>query len=119
MDNRFVRRLLTVVGARIALELRGVKCLPFEQSSIKKHIITCSRSFGRTITNYESIKERFCIILTRACEKMRKNNLAAHAITVFYWHRQVQTNSKALLKFGNLQFNLSNRQQSRNSGMDN
>jgi DNA polymerase V len=25
-DNRFVKRLLTVVGARIALELRGIKC---------------------------------------------------------------------------------------------
>ncbi len=83
MDNRFVRRLLTVVGARIALELRGVKCLPFEQSSIKKHTITCSRSFGQTITNYESIKEAVLYFLTRACEKMRKNNLAANAITVF------------------------------------
>lgn len=83
MDNRFVRRLLTVVGARIALELRGVKCLPFEQSSAKKHTITCSRSFGQTITNYESIKEAVLYFLTRACEKMRKNNLAAHAITVF------------------------------------
>jgi DNA polymerase V len=83
MDNRFVRRLLTVVGARIALELRGVKCLPFEQSSVKKHTITCSRSFGQTITNYESIKEAVLYFLTRACEKMRKNNLAAHAVTVF------------------------------------
>jgi len=83
MDNRFVRRLLTVVGARIALELRGVKCLPFEQSSITKHTITCSRSFGQTITNYESIKEAVLYFLTRVCEKMRKNNLATHAITVF------------------------------------
>ncbi len=83
MDNRFVRRLLTVVGARVALELRGVKCLPFEQSSVKKHSITCSRSFGQVIMDYESIKEAVLYFLTRACEKMRKNNLAAHAITVF------------------------------------
>jgi DNA polymerase V len=82
-DNRFVRRLLTVVGARIALELRGVKCLPFEQSSIKKHTITCSRSFGQTVSDYEQIKEAVFYYLTRACEKMRKNNLAANAITVF------------------------------------
>ncbi len=83
MDNRFVRRLLTVVGARIALELRGIKCLPFEQSSIKKHTITCSRSFGRTVSNYHHIKEAVLYYLTRACEKMRKNSLAANAITVF------------------------------------
>lgn len=83
MDNRFVRRLLTVVGARIALELRGVKCLPFEQVVTKKHSITCSRSFGQTVSNYELIKEAVLYFLTRACEKMRKHNLAANAITIF------------------------------------
>jgi len=82
-DNRFIRRLLTVVGARVALELRGIKCLPFEQFSAKKHSITCSRSFGQSITNYFQIKEAVLYFLTRACEKMRKNNLAAHAVTVF------------------------------------
>lgn len=83
MDNRFVRRLLTVVGARIALELRGIKCLPFEQVQTKKHSITCSRSFGQTVTNYFQIKEAVLYFLTRACEKMRKHNLAANAVTVF------------------------------------
>jgi DNA polymerase V len=81
-DNRFIRRLLTVVGARIALELRGIKCLPFEQVQTKKHTITCSRSFGQVITNYEGIKEAILYFLTRACEKMRKYNLAANAVTV-------------------------------------
>jgi DNA polymerase V len=82
-DNRFIRKLLTVVGARIALELRGVKCLPFEQVQTKKHSITCSRSFGQTVSNYELIKEAVLYFLTRACEKMRKHNLAANAVTVF------------------------------------
>lgn len=83
MDNRFARRLLTVVGARIALELRGIQCLPFEQVQTKKHSITCSRSFGQIISNYELIKEAVLYFLTRACEKMRKHNLAANAVTVF------------------------------------
>ncbi len=82
-DNRFIRKLLTVVGARIALELRGVKCLPFEQIVTQKHSITCSRSFGQTITNYNLIKEAVLYFLTRACEKMRKHNLAANAVTIF------------------------------------
>jgi len=82
-DNRFIRRILTVAGARIALELRGIKCLPFEQSSMKKHSITCSRSFGNTVSNYELIKEATLYFLTRACEKMRHHNLAANAVTVF------------------------------------
>lgn len=82
-DNRFIRKLLTVVGARIALELRGIKCLPFEQSSDKKHTITCSRSFGQVVTDYKDVKEATLYYLTRACEKMRNNNLAANAVTVF------------------------------------
>jgi len=83
MDNRFARRLLTVVGARIALELRGIKCLPFEQVSTKKHSITCSRSFGQTVNEYRELKKAVLYFLTRACEKLRKSNLAANAVTVF------------------------------------
>ncbi|KAK0039396.1 Y-family DNA polymerase [Biomphalaria pfeifferi] len=83
MDNRFARKLLTVTGARIALELRGIKCLPFDLSSAKKHSITCSRSFGQTVSEYEQIKEAVLYFLTRASEKMRSQNLAAQSITVF------------------------------------
>ena len=82
-DNRFVRRLLTVTGARIALELRGIKCLPLEFVSTKKHNITCSRSFGETVNDYKGLKEAALYFLTRASEKMRKYNLAANALTVF------------------------------------
>lgn len=82
-DNRFVRRLLTVTGARIALELRGIKCLPFELVQTKKHNITCSRSFGETVNDYQSLKEATLFFLTRACEKLRKHNLAASAVSVF------------------------------------
>ncbi|HEX8247636.1 MAG TPA: Y-family DNA polymerase [Pyrinomonadaceae bacterium] len=82
-DNRFIRRLLTAVGARIALELRGIKCLPFEQFSQKKHTITCSRSFGRAVTNYQDLRAATLYYLTRACERMRHNNLGAQAVTVF------------------------------------
>ena len=82
-DNRFIRRLLTVVGARIALELRGIKCLPFELVQTKKHNITCSRSFGQTVSESKALKESVLFFLTRSCEKLRKYNLAANAVTVF------------------------------------
>lgn len=81
-DHRFIRKLFTVVGARIALELRGIKCLPLEQVNTKKHSIACTRSFGETISEYSQIKEAVLYFLTRAAEKMRKHDLAAHAVTV-------------------------------------
>ena len=82
-DPRFIKKLLSVVGARIALELRGIKCLPFEQVQTRKHNITCSRSFGQTVEDYEEIKAATNYFLTRACEKLRKHQLAANAVTVF------------------------------------
>lgn len=81
-EHRFIRKLLTVVGARIMLELRGVKCLPLEQVSTKKHSIACTRSFGQTVCEYNQVKEAVLYFLTRAAEKMRKHNLAAPAVTV-------------------------------------
>jgi DNA polymerase V len=81
-DNRFIRRLLTVTGARIALELRGIKCLPFELVQTKKHNITCSRSFESSVSEYGDLREAVLYYLTRACEKMRKHDLAANAVTV-------------------------------------
>lgn len=81
-DHRFLRKLLSVVGARIALELRGIKCLPLENINTKKHSIACTRSFGQSITEYSEIKEAVLYFLTRAAEKLRKHELAANAITV-------------------------------------
>ncbi|HEY8562531.1 MAG TPA: Y-family DNA polymerase [Pyrinomonadaceae bacterium] len=81
-DNRFIRKLLTVTGARVALELRGIKCLPFELVQTKKHNITCSRSFEHPVSDFQDLKEAVFYYLTRACEKMRKHRLAADAVTV-------------------------------------
>lgn len=82
MDNRFARKLLSVVGARIALELRGIKCIPFEFVQTKKHNISCTRSFGRAIMDYRELRGAVKYFLTRACEKLRKYNMSANAVTV-------------------------------------
>lgn len=83
MDLRHARKLLTVVGARLVLELRGVSCLPLELVPPVKKSITCSRSFGQAVENYETVREAVTFFLTRAAEKLRKHDLAANAVTVF------------------------------------
>jgi DNA polymerase V len=83
MDLRFARKLMSVVGARLVLELRGTSCLPLELVPPPKRSITCSRSFGQAIKNYEIVREAVLFFLTRAAEKLRKQNLAANAVTVF------------------------------------
>ncbi len=83
MDLRRARKSLTVVGARTVLELRGVSCLPLDLCPPPKRSITCSRSFGRTIENFFQLREAVAVFLARVAEKLRKNNLAANAVTVF------------------------------------
>lgn len=78
-----IRKLLTVAGARIALELRGVKCLPFEILQTKKHSITCSRSFGQTVTDFHDVKEAVLHFLLRAMDKLRRHHLSAKYVNVF------------------------------------
>jgi DNA polymerase V len=83
MDLRKARKLLTVVGARIVLELRGVSCLSLESVAPARHSITCSRSFGQTIESLAQMREAVAVFVARAAEKLRKQNLAAKSVTVF------------------------------------
>ena len=82
-DRRWVRRRMTVVGARIVEELRGVACLPLEQCPPSKRSVTCSRSFGSLVETAEELREAVAVYTTRAAERMRKHGMAASVVTVF------------------------------------
>jgi DNA polymerase V len=81
-EHRLVRRLLTVKGARIALELRGIKCLPLVPTVQDKKSTACTRNLPQSITCYQDLKDAVLSFLTVATERMRKSNLAAKAVTV-------------------------------------
>ncbi len=82
-DRRWIRQRLTVVGACIVEELRGVSCLPLEMCPSQKKSITCSRSFGSVVTSLEHLREAVAVYLTRAAVKLRRARLAAGVVTVF------------------------------------
>lgn len=82
-DRRWIRKRMTVVGARIIEELRGVSCLPLEQCPPQKKSITCSRSFGVLVESFDEVREAVAVYMTRAAERLRKNHLAAGVVTVF------------------------------------
>jgi DNA polymerase V len=82
-DRRWIRQRMTVVGARIVEELRGVSCLPLEQCPPQKKSVTCSRSFGVPVEAQEELRAAVALYLTRAAERMRKHGMAARALTVF------------------------------------
>jgi len=82
-DERWIRKHLTVVGARIQAELRGTSCIPLEVKRPPKQNIICSKSFGKEIANQEEMEEAVCTYTARAAEKLREQDSVAARITVF------------------------------------
>ena len=82
-DEQWIRKHLTIVGARIQAELKGISCIPLEiKRSPKQHII-CSKSFGKEITSREEMAEAVSSYMARAAEKLREQDSLASRITVF------------------------------------
>lgn len=82
-DRRWVRRAMTVVGARIHAELNGVSCLPLEAAPRPRKSLTCSRSFGASVSTLDELKEAVALYMTRAGEKLRGERMAASVVTIF------------------------------------
>ena len=87
-DEKWIRRHLTVMGARIVLELRGISCMPLEEDTPPKQGIMCAKTFGREITEVEEMQEAITTYTARAAEKLREQDSLTTCITVF-----IRTNS--------------------------
>ena len=82
-DPALIQRLLTVVGHRIQMELRGISCLDLEMIAPDKKQIISSRSFGRPIFSFSDLMEAVAQYVTRAAEKLRRQGSVCHVITVW------------------------------------
>ncbi|MCA1614587.1 MAG: DUF4113 domain-containing protein [Acidobacteria bacterium] len=82
-DRRWVRQRMTVVGARIVEELRGVSCIPLEKCPQGRKSVTCSRSFGVLVESPDELREAVAVYMTIAAERLRRSRLAAGVVTVF------------------------------------
>jgi DNA polymerase V len=82
-DRRWIRQRMTVVGARIVEELRGVSCLPLERCPQERKSVMCSRSFGVLVESLEELREAVAVYTTKAAERLRRNRLAAGVLTIF------------------------------------
>lgn len=82
--NEFwIRKYLTIVGARIQVELRGITCLPLEIKRPPKQQIICAKSFGKEIETEEDLQEAVSTYMARAAEKLREQESLAGRISVF------------------------------------
>ena len=82
-DPWLIRERLGVVTARLALELRGVRCLDLERDIPDRKSIMASRSFGRPVTALAELREAVASYTARAAEKLRGQNLVTASLMVF------------------------------------
>lgn len=82
-DLAWIRRHLTVVGARTVLELRGVACIPLETREQPKKHIASAKNFGRPIEDYEELCQAVAVYTARVAEKLRAQGSLAGSISVF------------------------------------
>lgn len=83
LSDAAARQLLTVVGARIVAELRGISCLAIEDVIPPRKNIISSRSFGRAIETLPEMREAVAFHATRAAEKMRRDATVTDHLRVF------------------------------------
>lgn len=82
-DPKTVRMHTSVVMERMVLELRGVSCMALEEGTPDRQSIMASRSFGRPVVKLEEMQEAVATYVSRAAEKMRRQDLVTPALQVF------------------------------------
>jgi len=83
MEDKWIKKEMTIVGLRIVHELRGTSCIPLEAVSPDKKNICSSRSFGIPVTTLKDMKEAMSSYASNAAAKMRRQKSAASAISVY------------------------------------
>lgn len=94
MPDEWVYKNMTVVGLRIAKELRGTPCIDLELVRPKKKGICSSKSFGKPINNLNELREAVSTYAARIGEKLRKEKTCANLITVFIHTNHYNKNQK-------------------------
>lgn len=72
-----------VVGLRMWQELNGIPVLQLEEQTESKKMIATTRMFGDPVQELQPIKEAIATYTSRAVEKLRRQQSAAGAISVF------------------------------------
>ncbi|MBI9081053.1 MAG: Y-family DNA polymerase, partial [Pseudodesulfovibrio sp.] len=83
LNRDWVQRKMTVTGLHTLLELRGFPCLDFACGPTPKKTIVSSRAFGRPVRTLEHLLEATSEYMTRAAEKLRRQNSVTSHVLVF------------------------------------
>ncbi len=68
-DDTLIRKHLSVVGLRTAMELREINCLPLNEVPAPKKSVTCSRAFGRPVDSSGRALRSCCFLYSECCRE--------------------------------------------------
>ena len=77
------RNMGGVTGVRLIRELRGTPAIMMEEELVDKKMIATTRMFGRPVTDVRELKEAVATYISRAAEKLRRQQSAAKVVGVF------------------------------------
>ena len=92
LEDNWVRKNMSVVGVRLKKELEGKSILDLEEVRPPKKAIATTRSFEKTITDYEKIKERISTFAICCAEKLRSQNSNCNSVYIFIRSNKFQKN---------------------------
>ena len=82
-DPEYLRGQFSVVMAKTVSELNGNVCIELEEIAPPRKQILSSRSFGHTVRDFNSLAESITLYMSRAAEKLRKQNSYAGSVHVY------------------------------------
>ena len=102
VSNTWVKKGTNVLGAKTAMELRGIPCIDLQIDQEKRKNCCVSRSFGRKVKDLNELEESVVTHCLNAAEKIRADDQIAKTITVFIRtspfdkNRRYYSNSKTI-----------------------
>ncbi len=79
-----IRRAMTIVPARIAAELSGLRSLDLELVPSPRKGCAVTRQFGRRVVSAAGIEQAVAAHTTRLAEKLRREGVASANMVIFY-----------------------------------
>lgn len=78
-----VKKMLSVVGLRTQIELKGDLVYKLETTFKKPKAVTSTRTFGRTVWQGEQVKDALLTFIEDCCDKLKTEGLKPRVCVVF------------------------------------
>ncbi|MBL3593732.1 MAG: Y-family DNA polymerase [Synergistaceae bacterium] len=83
VDDRLIRRWLSISGLRLVWELRGRPLFPFEPQEARPQSLCEAKGFGKPLDDREEVLEAASAYASRASERLRRSAMVAGEMALF------------------------------------